>query len=118
MFRLDGAAKFYAGKAALGPLSLDLPARQTTALIGPSGCGKSTLLRLLMGLITPDAGNVTFDGEPVTPLTARAMRQRIGFALQDGGLFPHLTGRGNVALMAKYLGWPSPKIDARIHELT
>ena len=118
MFRLDGAVKRYAGRAALGPLTLDIPARQTTALIGPSGCGKSTLLRLLMGLIAPDAGTVTFDGEPVTPATARAMRQRIGFALQDGGLFPHLTGRGNVGLMAKYLGWPTTKIDARIAELT
>ena len=118
MFRLDGVAKFYAGKAALGPLSLTIPARQTTALIGPSGCGKSTLLRLLMGLIAPDAGRVTFDGEAVTPLTARAMRQSIGFALQDGGLFPHLNGRGNVGLMAKYLGWPTPRIDARIAELT
>ncbi len=118
MFRLDGVAKFYAGKAALGPLTLTIPARQTTALIGPSGCGKSTLLRLLMGLITPDAGAVSFDGTPVTPDTARAMRQRIGFALQDGGLFPHLSGRGNVALMARYLGWPTPKIDARIDELT
>ena len=117
MFRLDGAVKRYAGKAALGPLTLAIPARQTTALIGPSGCGKSTLLRLLMGLIAPDAGTVAFDGQPVTPATARAMRQRIGFALQDGGLFPHLTGRGNVGLMAKYLGWPTARIDARIAEL-
>ena len=117
MFRLDGAVKCYAGKAALGPLTLAIPARLTTALIGPSGCGKSTLLRLLMGLIAPDAGTVAFDGQPVTPATARAMRQRIGFALQDGGLFPHLTGRGNVGLMAKYLGWPTARIDARIAEL-
>ncbi len=118
MFRLDGAVKRYAGKAALGPLTLAIPARRTTALIGPSGCGKSTLLRLLMGLIAPDAGTVAFDGQPVTRATARAMRQRIGFALQDGGLFPHLTGRGNVGLMAKYLGWPAARIDARIDELT
>jgi len=118
MFRLDGVAKRYAGRVALGPITLDIPARQTVALIGPSGCGKSTLLRLLMGLISPDEGRVTFDGTPVTPETARAMRQRIGFALQDGGLFPHLTGRGNVALMAKHLGWPVAKIDARIDELT
>ena len=118
MFRLDGAVKVYAGRAALGPLTVTIPAKTTTALIGPSGCGKSTLLRLLMGLIAPDAGTVAFDGEPVTPATARAMRQRIGFALQDGGLFPHLTGRGNVGLMAKYLGWPTAKIEARIAELT
>lgn len=118
MFRLDAVVKRYAGQAALGPLTLAVPARQTTALIGPSGCGKSTLLRLLMGLIAPDEGRVTFDGVPVTPDSARAMRQRIGFALQDGGLFPHLTGRGNVALMAKFLGWPTAKIDARIDELT
>ena len=117
MFHLDGVVKRYGDRVALGPVSLELPAGQTTALIGPSGCGKSTLLRLLIGLIAPDAGTVTFDGDRVTLASARAVRRRVGFVLQDGGLFPHLTCRGNVALMARHLRWPAARIDARIAEL-
>lgn len=104
MFALRDVSKVYAGRAALGPLSLELPGGRTTALIGPSGCGKSTLLRLLIGLVGPDAGEVTFDGEPVTPATARAVRLRVGYVIQDGGLFPHMTARENVTLMARHLG--------------
>jgi len=118
MFRLDGATKVYAGKSALGPVTLDVPAGQTTALIGPSGCGKSTLLRLLVGLVESDAGTVTFEGVPVTAATARAVRLRTGYVIQDGGLFPHLTARGNITLMARHLGWDRPRLDARVAELT
>ena len=78
MFTLRDVSKVYAGRPALGPLSLDIAAGRTTVLIGPSGCGKSTLLRLLIGLIEPDAGAVTFDSEPVTPATARTVRLRVG----------------------------------------
>jgi osmoprotectant transport system ATP-binding protein len=117
MFTLDGVAKVYTGRRALGPLTLDVPAGRTTVLIGPSGCGKSTLLRLLIGLIQPDAGSVRFDGTPVTPATARAARLRTGYVIQDGGLFPHLTARGNVTLMARHLGWDRPRIDARVRDL-
>ena len=85
------------GRPALGPVTLTVPAGRTTVLIGPSGCGKSTLLRLLIGLVEPDAG----DGHASTarrsrPATVRAVRLRIGYVIQDGGLFPHLTARGNV----------------------
>jgi osmoprotectant transport system ATP-binding protein len=117
VFRLDGAAKGYAGRAAVRPTTLELPAGRTTVLIGPSGCGKSTLLRLLIGLIGPDAGSVWFDGTPVTAATARAVRLRTGYVIQDGGLFPHLTARGNVTLMARYLGWDAKRIDHRVGEL-
>lgn len=116
-FTLDGVTKVYAGRPALGPLTLAVPAGRTTVLIGPSGCGKSTLLRLLVGLIEPDAGTVTFDGTPVTPATVRDVRLRTGYVIQDGGLFPHLTARGNVTLMARHLGWDRAKIDARVKEL-
>jgi osmoprotectant transport system ATP-binding protein len=76
MFALNGVSKVYAGRTALGPLTLDVPAGRTTVLIGPSGCGKSTLLRLLIGLVEPDAGSITFDGTPVVPDAARAVRLR------------------------------------------
>ncbi len=117
MFALNDVSKVFAGRAALGPLSLNVPAGQTTVLIGPSGCGKSTLLRLLIGLFAPDTGAVYFDGERVTPATARAIRLRVGYVIQDGGLFPHLTARGNVTLMARHLGRPRDAIEARVNEL-
>jgi osmoprotectant transport system ATP-binding protein len=117
MFALRDVAKVYAGRPALGPLSLELPAGRTTVLIGPSGCGKSTLLRLLIGLVEPDAGVVTFDGQPVTPATARAVRLRVGYVIQDGGLFPHLTARGNVTLMARHLRRDPASTAARVAEL-
>jgi osmoprotectant transport system ATP-binding protein len=118
MFALRDVTKVYEGRAALGPLTLDVPAGRTTVLIGPSGCGKSTLIRVLVGLVRPDAGTVRFDGTPVTPGTVRAARLRTGYVIQDGGLFPHLTARGNVTLMARHLGWDRPRTDARVRELT
>lgn len=117
MFSLRGVEKHYDGRTVLGPISLEIPAGRTTALIGPSGCGKSTLLRLLIGLTGPQAGEVFFDGEVVKPDTARALRLRIGYVIQDGGLFPNLTARGNVALMARYLGRETRAIADRIDEL-
>lgn len=117
MFTLREVVKNYAGQPALGPLTLDLPAGRTTALIGPSGCGKSTLLRLLIGLVEPDAGEVTFAGTPVTPATAKPVRLRVGYVIQDGGLFPHLTARGNVTLMARHLGHDRAATAARVAEL-
>jgi osmoprotectant transport system ATP-binding protein len=117
MFTLRAVAKSYAGKPALGPLTLDIPAGRTTALIGPSGCGKSTLLRLLIGLVSPDAGEVRFDNTPVTSATARSVRLRVGYVIQDGGLFPHLTACGNVTLMARHLGHDRAATTARVTEL-
>ncbi|HZY89208.1 MAG TPA: ATP-binding cassette domain-containing protein [Gemmataceae bacterium] len=117
MLQLVGVSKSYHGARALHPTDLTVPAGRTTVLIGPSGCGKSTLLRLMAGLIRPDTGAVTFDGEPITPANARQLRQRIGFVVQDGGLFPHLTARGNVTLMARHLGWDRDRIGKRLEEL-
>ena len=118
MFVLDGVMKSYTGRPALGPLTLEVTAGRTTVLIGPSGCGKSTLLRLLIGLVEADAGVITFDGAPVAPNTVRDVRLRTGYVIQDGGLFPHLSARGNVALMARHMGWERARIEARVRELT
>ena len=117
MFVLREVVKVYAGRPVLGPLTLEVPAGRTTVLIGPSGCGKSTLLRLLLGLVVPDAGAVTFDGDPVTAVTARAVRLRVGYVIQDGGLFPHMTARENVTLMARHLGRGGDSIAERVNEL-
>jgi osmoprotectant transport system ATP-binding protein len=118
MLQLVGVSKSYGGVAALHPTDLTVPAGRTTVLIGPSGCGKSTLLRLMVGLIGPDRGTVLFKGTPLTPANARALRQQIGFVVQDGGLFPHLSARGNATLMARHLGWDGQRIDRRLAELT
>jgi osmoprotectant transport system ATP-binding protein len=86
----------------------------TVVLLGPSGSGKSTLLRTLAGL-TPYTGVLRFAGAPITDW--QAVRQRLGYVIQDGGLFPHLTARGNVTLMARELGWDTERIAAGVEEL-
>jgi osmoprotectant transport system ATP-binding protein len=117
MLQLLGVTKSYGGAPAVRQIDLTVPAGRTTVLIGPSGCGKSTLVRLMAGLIQPDAGTVLFDGAPLTPDNAPAARRRIGFVVQDGGLFPHLTARGNVTLLARHLGWDTERIGKRLDEL-
>ncbi|MBM7119456.1 ATP-binding cassette domain-containing protein [Archangium primigenium] len=117
MFRLEQVSKRYGDAWALHPLDLEVPEGRTTVLLGPSGCGKSTLLRLMNGLIRPDSGRVLFGGRPLAEEDLLAMRQRMGYALQGGGLFPHLTAEGNAALMARYLRWPEARVKARLDEL-
>jgi osmoprotectant transport system ATP-binding protein len=117
MLELIDVAKSFAGTRVLQPTSLDIPQGRTTVLLGPSGCGKSTLLRIIVGLIEPDQGEVRFEGQPITRRSLQDFRQRIGFVLQDGGLFPHLTSAQNVGLLASHLGWDRQRIAARIDEL-
>lgn len=117
MFELHHVSKRFGDVAAVRPLDLTLAAGQTTVLIGPSGCGKSTLLRLMVGLAEPDAGEVRFEGETLTPHNAMALRRKMGYVIQDGGLFPHLTARGNAALVARFLAWDAQRITTRLNEL-
>jgi osmoprotectant transport system ATP-binding protein len=99
---------------ALAPTSLTIGRGETLVLLGPSGSGKSTLVRTLAGL-TPFTGTLRFEGAEVTDW--RPVRQKLGYVIQDGGLFPHLTARGNVTLMARELRWPADRIAARVAEL-
>jgi len=115
--RLESASKRFRGNLALAPTDLVIASARTTVLLGPSGCGKTTLLRLMIGLIAPDSGRVTFDGTVLTAENARQLRARMGYVVQDGGLFPHLNARDNVSLMARHLGWKRERIDARVREL-
>jgi len=114
---LQGVSKHYGGQAALSPTSLEVPAQHCVALIGPSGCGKSTLLRLVVGLIAPDGGRVMIAGQEMTDRTKPALRLSMGYIIQDGGLFPHLTAANNVTLMARHLGWAAPRLQDRLDEL-
>jgi osmoprotectant transport system ATP-binding protein len=118
MIELNAVTKRYGQEVAVREVSLRIPAEQTTVLIGPSGSGKSTLLRLIIGLTRPDTGTVSVDGQSLTTANVRALRHRMGYVIQEGGLFPHLTGRANAALMARHLGWATDRIDARVEELT
>src|SRR2546429_986674 len=110
-------SKRYANAPALHSTNLAFGRGKTTVLIGPSGCGKSTLLRLIIGLLEPNGGTIQFDGVPITCANIARLRRRIGYVIQDGGLFPHLTARKNVLLMAAHLKPPAAEMDRRVAEL-
>lgn len=117
MLELRGVSKSYGSLQAVQPTDLCVAKGDCLVLIGPSGCGKSTLLRLVVGLIEPDDGTVVFEGQPLRRDNLRAIRHRIGYVIQEGGLFPHFTARANIALLAEHLGWNKARIGARITEL-
>jgi osmoprotectant transport system ATP-binding protein len=118
VIELDDVEKSYAGRAVLGPLSLRVPAGARLAVVGPSGCGKSTLLRVILGLLEPERGTVTIAGTRLERATKRSLRQRIGYVVQDGGLFPHLTAERNVTLVARHLGWETSRLQERVGVLS
>jgi osmoprotectant transport system ATP-binding protein len=115
--QLAGVSKHFGNNVALHPLDLSFAPRRTTVLIGPSGCGKSTILRLIIGLLAPDTGRVLLDDEQITAANLGGVRRRIGYVIQDGGLFPHLTARANVLLMARHLDMRDDEMCARLEEL-
>ena len=117
MITLDGVSKTYRGSVALAPMSVEFAAQRTSVLIGPSGCGKSTLLRLIVGLVSADAGRISIGGEELRRDNVERLRHRIGYVIQEGGLFPHLTAGENVALLARYLGRPRGWIVERVSAL-
>jgi osmoprotectant transport system ATP-binding protein len=117
ILRLAGVSKRFDAGAALHTLDLEIATGRTTVLLGPSGCGKTTALRLMLGLIAPDTGQVLYRGAPLAADRLLQARRAMGYVVQDGGLFPHLTALGNVQLMARYLAWPEPRISARVSEL-
>jgi len=117
MLSLEAVQKGYGGGSVLQPVDLVIDRGRTTAIIGPSGCGKTTLLKLMLGLLWPDAGEVRFDGQALSPRNVEALRHRIGYVIQEGGLFPHLSARGNVILLAEHLGWRRDAIERRLQDL-
>jgi len=118
LVKLEDVSKRYGDAIALYPTNLSVESAKTTVLIGPSGCGKSTLLRLVIRLIEPDSGSIKFDGKPVTPDNINALRRQIGYVIQEGGLFPHLTARANVLLMARHIGKSQEETHNRLRELS
>jgi len=117
MLRLRHVEKRFGDVVAIAGIDLDVPPARTLALIGASGCGKSTLLRLMLGLERADRGEIHFDEIPVDDEHVEAIRQRVGYVIQEGGLFPHLDAAANIGLLARHMGWSVTRRQERIHEL-
>lgn len=115
---LENVSVQFGALGALDGVTLDIAQGQTTVLIGPSGCGKSTLLKTILHLVMPDTGVVKIDGAVMDERAVNVMRRHMGYVIQDGGLFPHLTARRNVTLMASYLGVAAADQVARLDTLT
>ncbi len=105
------------GPPAVTDLSLEIRAGEVCVLVGPSGCGKTTTMKMVNRLVEPTSGRVTIDGQDVATLPPVELRRRIGYVIQQVGLFPHLTVGDNVAVVPRLLGWPAPRIRERVEEL-
>ena len=118
MIRLDGVGKRYPdGTVAVDALDLDVARGELVALVGPSGCGKSTTLRMVNRLIEPTSGRIFLEGEDVTTADPVQLRRRMGYVIQQIGLFPHLTVGANVATVPDLVGWDRSRTRARVDEL-
>jgi osmoprotectant transport system ATP-binding protein len=115
---LSNVSKSYGVTRALLPVSLTVEAEKCLALVGSSGSGKSTLLRLVLGLIAPDTGSISVAGDIMDARRAQELRLRMGYVIQDGGLFPHLTAEENATLMARQVGWARERVASRLGTLT
>ncbi|MEO6170690.1 MAG: ATP-binding cassette domain-containing protein [Lysobacter sp.] len=117
MFQLSHVRKSHDRVVALDGIDLRIARGRSTALIGPSGAGKSSVLRMLLGLDWPDSGEVRFDGQPLQRASLLEQRRRIGYVIQEGGLFPHLSASANVSLLARTMRWSPARIAGRIEVL-
>ncbi|HEX7196559.1 MAG TPA: ABC transporter ATP-binding protein [Candidatus Limnocylindria bacterium] len=102
---------------AVDDLSLTVPAGEICVLVGPSGCGKTTSMKMVNRLIEPTGGRITIGGEDVMSLPAVELRRRIGYVIQQVGLFPHLTIGDNVAVVPRLLRWTAARVSDRVDEL-
>lgn len=117
MIELQGVAKSFGKQTVVQPLDLTCETGRTTILLGPSGCGKSTLIRMMAGLVRPDRGTVRLLGQRLSPASAPRLRLGLGYVIQEGGLFPHLSAFDNVALVARQQRWTESRVKARAAEL-
>ena len=117
MLTLYQISKSFTHKKALDTISLNVPRGQVVVLIGPSGCGKSTLLKIIIGLLQPDSGRVEIDEQEFSSSNINSLRQKVGYVIQEGGLFPHLSVEKNITIMADWLKWPEEKKRHRLEEL-
>ncbi len=115
--RLDQVRRQFGATVAVENLSLEIAAGELVVLIGPSGCGKSTVLRMINRLIEPTSGRMYIGDEEITKSDPVQLRRRIGYVIQNVGLFPHQTVRTNVATVPRLVGWPKARTNARVDEL-
>jgi osmoprotectant transport system ATP-binding protein len=117
MLEFRGVSKSFDGTIVVHPFDLSIEPGEVVVLLGPSGCGKTTILRMVAGLVAPTAGQITVDSIPLSNQTVSAVRRKLGYVIQEGGLFPHLTAFENVTLMPRHDGWPRKKVDERLTQL-
>jgi osmoprotectant transport system ATP-binding protein len=119
MIRLEHLSKRFPGieAPAVDDLTLEVPEGEIVILVGPSGCGKTTTMKMVNRLIEPTSGRIFLEGEDVTSVNPDQLRRRIGYVIQQIGLFPHLTIHDNIATVPKLLGWDRQRIDQRVDEL-
>jgi osmoprotectant transport system ATP-binding protein len=118
MIRLDSVSKTYAdGTTAVADLSLDVGRGEICVLVGPSGCGKTTTMKMINRLIDPTSGSVLVDGQDVAATNPTELRRRIGYVIQNVGLFPHQRVRDNVMTVPRLLGWDRKRARSRADEL-
>ena len=117
MIRLEQLTKVYGDAVAVDHLDLEVPEGELCVLVGPSGCGKTTTMKMINRLVEPTSGRILLAGEDVTHVDPVQLRRRIGYVIQQVGLFPHLTIAQNVATVPKLLGWDRAKVKARVGEL-
>ncbi len=118
MITLEQVTKRYdGGQVAVRELSLEVAEGEICILVGPSGCGKTTTMRMINRLIEPTSGRILLDGDDVTAVDPVALRRRIGYVIQQVGLFPHHSVGDNVATVPRLLDWERSRVDARVDEM-
>jgi osmoprotectant transport system ATP-binding protein len=117
--RLENLTKQFPGQAdpAVDNLSMTIPEGEIVIFVGPSGCGKTTTMKLINRIIEPTSGRIYLDGEDVTKVNPDKLRRRIGYVIQQIGLFPHVTIADNIATVPRLLGWDKKRISERVDEL-
>ncbi|GAA1533462.1 MULTISPECIES: betaine/proline/choline family ABC transporter ATP-binding protein [Brevibacterium] len=119
MIRLEGLTKRFPGQRAnaVDELTLDIHEGEIVVLVGPSGCGKTTTMKMINRIIEPSAGRIILKGQDVTTTNADELRRRIGYVIQQVGLFPHMTIGENIATVPKLIGWDAKRVRSRVDEL-
>jgi len=117
MLQIKGISKRYGQLQVLFPIDLHIKRGECLVLVGQSGCGKSTLIRMLVGLVTPDSGEIFLDNTKYSDHNMAMLRRKMGYVIQTGGLFPHLTAEANATLPAKHIGWNKSRINTRLKDL-
>jgi osmoprotectant transport system ATP-binding protein len=119
MIRLEGVTKHYPGQSdpAVDHITMDIPEGEIIIFVGPSGCGKTTTMKMINRLIEPTSGRILLNGEDVTHANPDHLRRRMGYVIQQIGLFPHMTIGDNVALVPRMLKWDNRRVAARVDEL-